>query len=265
MADSSIRRLYLYCTEEALLSIINEGKLKVSQPWGTNDITEGVPQGSSCRPPFVEQHGYICFSKTCTSPAMWGYYAQRSQGAVIAFDIAGVLSTSGEGHIELFNPNKWGRENVNGYLPGRLVEVRYSAQRDAEGKDYFSMLSLKSPTWQAEQEYRYIIPLHECEFQGIETKNGVALGIYKTASILQFASGIILGPECRLKEALIQGKLQEKEDCEHIPADIAVTRIKWSEQDFEFIEPQEVSYIDISRKYRETLYKKHHPSMISFN
>jgi len=265
MADSYRKRLYLYCTEEALLSIINEGKLKVSQPWGTNDITEGVPQCVSCRPSFVEQYGYVCFSQTCTSPAMWGYYAQRSQGAVIVFDIAGVLSSSGEGHVELFNPNKWGRENVNGYLPGRLVEVRYSAQRDAEGKDYFSMLSLKSPTWQAEQEYRYIIPLQECEFQGIENKNGVALGIYKTASILQFVSGIILGPECRLKEALIQAKLQEKEDSAHIPADITVTRIKWSNQDFEFIIPEGISYKDMSREYRKYLYKKNHPSMISFN
>ncbi|MBQ3143560.1 MAG: DUF2971 domain-containing protein [Akkermansia sp.] len=233
MVAAPTKRLYLYCTENGLLSIIDEGKLKVSQPWGTNDITEGVSQGATRRNPSVEQHGYVCFSETCTSPAMWGYYAQRSQGAVFVFDIAYTLTESCNNQWKILNPQKW--QNQTHDLPGKLVKVEYGTIRPPKEADIYTLLSQKSKTWEAEREYRYILPLANCEFEDIEEKNGVTLGIYKTSSILQFATGIILGTECRLKEALIQAKLKQKEDTNHIPADITVSRIEWDNENFELV------------------------------
>lgn len=262
MTEAHTERLYLYCTEEALLSIIKEGKLKVSQPWGTNDITEGVSQGLMRRNPSIEQYGYVCFSKTCTSPAMWGYYAQRSQGAVIAFDIASILSESKETHWTIINPQKWHMPQPD--LPGKLVKVEYGTTRPPQEADIYTQLSQKSATWEAEQEYRYILPLADCEFQDIEEKNGVTLGVYKTTPILQFATGIILGTECRLKEALIQAKLKKHEDSNHIPADITVTRIEWNNLNFEFVSPK-IKYLDMCRSYRESIFMKQNPPLVSFD
>lgn len=262
MATAPTKRLYLYCSEKALLSIIEEGKLKVSQPWGTNDITEGVSQGVTRRNPSVEQHGYVCFSETCTSPAMWGYYAQRSQGAVIVFDIAYTLSEHCKNLWTLINPKKW--HNQQHDLPGKLVKVEYGTVRPPQEADIYTLLSQKSKTWEAEREYRYILPLADCEFQDIEEKNGVTLGIYKTSAILQFATGILLGTECRLKEALIQAKLKKHEDSNHIPADITVTRIEWNNLNFEFVSPK-IKYLDMCRSYRESIFMKQNPPLVSFD
>lgn len=87
-------RLYLYVTEDALINILREGKLNISKPWGTNDITEGVKQGEEKQKENIKEFGYICLSETCTSPAMWGYYADRSRGACLAFTFD--LNTSDE-------------------------------------------------------------------------------------------------------------------------------------------------------------------------
>ena len=83
MSTDSDLTLYLYASLDSLLKILETGKLKVSLPWGTNDITEGVPRNEQVRNHQTEAYGYICLSDNCTSPAMWGYYADRGRGACL--------------------------------------------------------------------------------------------------------------------------------------------------------------------------------------
>ena len=84
--SGSCLRLFMYVDEVALENIIRQERLRVSCPWRTNDVTEGVYAGEYSQNEDTKKYGYLCFSAVCNSPAMWGYYANRGRGACLVFD-----------------------------------------------------------------------------------------------------------------------------------------------------------------------------------
>lgn len=184
----SLLDLYLYTGLDGLLKIIETGKLKLSLPWGVNDITEAIPAGSTTRQHQAEAYGYICLSTVNNSPAMWGYYADRGKGACLKLRFYTVHMAHQNGTYTLQNPAKWDTR-----LPGHLAQVIYQQQRP-EYTTPQQLLRYKSPDWEHEQEYRYITPLNTTELAEIVTTPYGPQALYLTQHLTPHIIGIILGP-----------------------------------------------------------------------
>lgn len=191
--------LYLYASLDSLLKILETGKLKVSLPWGTNDITEGVPRNERMRNYQTEAYGYICLSDNCTSPAMWGYYADRGRGACLVFRFKWVqpCGKAQNGEINAWKIARPVPQNGS-WLPGKLYQVEYGEKR-SEFKSAEDMLRYKSNDWKHESEYRYITPLADTELDNITETSYGKLGLYFVTDITRYITGIILGPHCQLQ------------------------------------------------------------------
>ena len=55
---------YMYTTEKPLFDRLHTGKLKLSCPWRTNDVTERVAHKYVEQSEWVKSYGYLCFSAT---------------------------------------------------------------------------------------------------------------------------------------------------------------------------------------------------------
>lgn len=195
-------------------NILEQRYLIVSSPWATNDITEGVAQKEEKQSENIKQYGYICMSKTCTSPAMWGYYADRSRGACLVFDID---------------------EDSDYAKKYPIQEVKYEEKR-LDTTDVTDLLSCKSTDWQHEKECRIIFKLSELQTRK-RPENSEIFFIHH--EIMKYLSGIILGVNCNSECAQIQS----------IAKDVKVIRIQISPEKFEFT----MGNARISEKKRKTL------------
>lgn len=188
--DSHILKLYLYVTEDALINILREQKLNISRPWSTNDITEAVKQREEKQQEKIKEYGYICLSETCTSPAMWGYYSDRSRGACLAF---------------AFNVNTDDKKTF--HVLQNTIEIKkveYCKNR-ASSDNIDKLIFRKSKDWSHEKEYRIKVDLATVDF--IETKdklNRISY-IFKTDLIMEYLRGIILGVNCKKEKSEIDG------------------------------------------------------------
>lgn len=183
MMDDTIR-LYLYTSEECLMNILRERRLYVSRPWNTNDITEGVTQGETSQSEEVKELGYICLSETCQSPAMWGYYADRSRGACLVFDIN--------------LPEYQRKSHCIRYGAVSYADKRVSAKEKLEKR-----LFTKAKDWEHEREYRFLFKLLKLDSFHKES-NGRSEVIFYESYIFSYLSGVILGKNCVRQLAEIQ-------------------------------------------------------------
>lgn len=96
------RRLYHYTPAQWALKAIRDHRLKATEPDNSNDLFEIFPyqwdtyeeretaeyfrrrmsQGDSL------SGRILCFSKTCTSPLLWGHYAEKGRGICLGFDVS---------------------------------------------------------------------------------------------------------------------------------------------------------------------------------
>lgn len=185
-------QLFLYTTEEQFMSILQSGKLNLSRALHTNDVTEGVKQGESHRIEEVNDYGYICLSKTCNSPSMWGYYADGSKGMCLVFDFDGEENTN-DGYLRV-SPSKRISDCFH------IKEVQYENDR-APASDIDDLLFRKSNEWSYEQEFRIKMKLSDA--------TPVILGdkvIFQTNIIMPYLKAVILGTNC----------LKSKQDIEAI-------------------------------------------------
>ncbi len=181
-------RLYMYVTADALFAIIRSGRLRLSHPWKTNDITECLAQHEMKLRRAVKEYGYLCFTSDPTSPAMWGYYADRGKGACLAFEFDTVEVQ--EGVYELI---------CNGGLdvehPIYLRRVRYEAERYT-GPDTAETFFVKSCEWAHEQEYRILFPLQHPAVEAEEACSGTGWKIHHYfRGLMNYLCGIVLGPK----------------------------------------------------------------------
>lgn len=191
-------RLFLYVTEQGLRSIIREKKIRLSCPWRTNDMTEGVAQGEQTQSERMRAYGYVCFSAVCDSPAMWGYYADRGQGACLVFDFP-ISPTDG-------GPRRKAKDFYilhHGLLPPKakvVHQIRYRKDRlpSSDFGDDTQLLLTKSPDWRHEKEYRILYRLSSVTDSLSYLDSPTGRTEYYDAELLKFLSGIILGPKCCL-------------------------------------------------------------------
>lgn len=194
-------RLYMYVTAEALFSILKSGRLKLSHPWKTNDITECLAQNESELRHEIKNFGYLCFTSDCTSPAMWGYYADRGRGACLAFDFD-VIEIQ-EGIYELVIDGA-----INANHPIYIRKVVYSENRSANnqcGDEFYC----KSKEWEHEQEYRIVLSVDDdlIEIDEIQTSSKISVAHY-LHGLMSSLSSIILGPKYESDEVEIKSYLK---------------------------------------------------------
>lgn len=200
-------RLFLYVTEEGLQSIIQEKKIRLSCPWRTNDITEGVAQGEDTQDERCRAFGYVCFSAVCDSPSMWGYYAGKGQGACLVFDfpVCQQNEASNEGKDDFLIL----RHGLLGNDAKILHKIRYQSNRLPKIKSFHDerLLLTKSPDWQHEKEYRIIYRLAEVEDTASYNVSVTKRTEFYDAELLAYLSGIILGPRCNLNAAEVKTEI----------------------------------------------------------
>lgn len=197
-ASETYMRMFLYVTEAGLRSIIKEKKIRISCPWRTNDITEGVARGELTQDERIRAFGYVCFSAVCDSPSMWGYYAGRGEGACLVFDfpVCQRNEEDNEGKDDFFIL-KHGMLSPTAKM---LHRIRYKKNRFPSSPHYVNhnLLLTKSPDWQHEHEYRILYRLDEVEDALSYTESPTQRTEYYDAELLEYVSGIILGPKCKL-------------------------------------------------------------------
>ncbi len=224
--------LYMYATEDQFHKIINGEKFRLSMPWATNDVTEGVAQGEVSRSGEMEKYGYICLSASCSSPAMWGYYAGRSTGVCLVFTFYYLVPEN-----EYFG-------KIDGKLP--IYRVKYQNER-GKTEDGLQLMSIKSQEWAHEKEFRIMYKLEEtvCESQDGKVA-------FYTDELKHHLTGVILGSQCPLKEEAVKGMLRaHKWKNFHVLGKPFIKRARLSTIDFD---------IDVNSSHSVTLSR---PSLTS--
>lgn len=179
----SCMRLFMYTTAEQLRSIIKDRRIKVSCPWKTNDVTEGLFQAEVRQCEHMKEYGYVCFSANCTSPSMWGYYADRSTGACLVFDfplahigVSDDFYVTTEGRITL--DEKYLLRKVK-YETKRVKRMDCSKEIDA--------LFSKASDWSHEEEFRILVKLEDLFREEYDKDN------FYSTTLFYHLKGIILG------------------------------------------------------------------------
>lgn len=186
-------RLFMYVSEDSLFKILKSGLLRLSLPWNTNDVTECVAQKATTQSEGVKGFGYLCFSASPHSPAMWGLYADRSRGACLAFDFE--VQPNETDSVERYDILDRGAffynrdiirriEYNNDRLPA--VEIR---------KEEFdtSFFFRKSTEWKHEKEYRILYRLEMNDTVTIGREKGVTMPRFYVRGMLSHLSAIMLG------------------------------------------------------------------------
>jgi len=203
--------LFLYTSDDGMKSILKNDIMIVSTPWSTNDITEGVAQNSEKQSEKIRLYGYICMSETATSPAMWGYYADRSRGACLAFEFPDSPCLNGK-----FS------ETINN-VEIKFSPIQYKEERST-ATDVLELLSVKSDDWKHEKEYRLFFRLSDLTMKPI-TKDGITKEHFVFEGLNKYLSTIILGANCPSQCAEIIAITHKK---------YKVCRIEFDKKNFEF-------------------------------
>ncbi|MBT9448768.1 DUF2971 domain-containing protein [Akkermansia glycaniphila] len=212
--------LYKYMPWEIAEKVLTNWELKLTLPHHTNDPFELMP-AKGVEYPWGDQSerccnlGFICFSKTNTSAALWGHYGDSHRGAVLEFTFPLVLTHDIESkeikraYIDLF-------PDID---PVTLLKITYTQKRfgkkrqSSTGKntghvftDYFNkmwehleLLSMKDDSWSFEQEYRIIC--------FIDQASSIRNGMVFLDKPMDFLSGIYLGIKCPHNTAYVTSML----------------------------------------------------------
>lgn len=185
-------RLFLYVTFPQLQEIAKSKCIKISCPWRTNDVTEGVFIGEREQREELKEYGYVCFSATPYSPSMWGYYADRSRGACLMFDFP-LARIDNKGYLLLLND--W--TTSESYEDRILRAVSYKRYREGKRGSIFSALYSKSREWSHEQEYRLLVRLSKIYADDLQDQD--SLKNFYLHDLLLYFRGIILGAKCNFQ------------------------------------------------------------------
>ncbi len=217
-------RLYLYVKPESLIPLLSSKRIHLSMPWNTNDVTECVQQNKEKQSELIKEYGYICLSCRCDSSAMWGYYANSSKGACLAFDIP--VEKIKRGQYKLIDDD-YTVQNTSKII--RAVEYKENRVR---GDNTLSLLHRKALEWSHEEEYRIAIPLEQSKRE--PSKDYTHIYFYDDI-LFKYISHVILGVhshhECSNIKAILQA-LDIK--------NVNVTRASFSSQSFSYLIPDTI-------------------------
>ena len=206
---TTILRLFLYVSEKALFKILETGKLRLSLPWNTNDVTECVAQKTNYQTEGVKTFGYLCFSANPHSPAMWGLYADRSKGACLAFDFEVMPEKETPSPVyRILDKGAYSYTNKQ-IRPIEYKKIRLQAVSKKEEKFTTSFFFRKSEEWKHEREYRILYRLGCDKNVSIGKEDGVSLPRFYVDGLLSHLSAIMLGT--RFPHEIEEVKAQLKE------------------------------------------------------
>lgn len=203
--DGNLTLLYMYASEEALKSILDTWSLKASLTYDVNDPMECMPQGHPASDPVARstREGkavYLCFSRTMSSPLMWGNYAAEGKGACLAF-LFPLVKDKKKGMI--LDPARSG--TCTEWKNYHWRDVKYVEKRSIKPSSTQSNSSdityRKATDWSYEQEVRCFCNQMNADL----AKDGMLL--YQLP--MQFLAGVILGPRSRYAVSYVQKKLAQ--------------------------------------------------------
>lgn len=116
--------LYIYQPWEIAKKILREWRIKGTNPYRTNDIFEFLPAKKTYNDYTKHSsHQVICFSRSVSSAAMWGHYADKHKGVCLVFSLPVTP------HNEP-NYNHWRIEKLHeDFLHNCLYNVLYKKNR----------------------------------------------------------------------------------------------------------------------------------------
>lgn len=227
MSDYSVKEevsrwtvLYMYATCESFEKIIDTEMLKISLTKDVNDPMESIPQTGDGKLRTFQINRirnallpYFCFSKSITHPMLWGHYAEKNRGVVLAFlfPISKNSNTSAE-EYEKITEDQADEEGLTdlGFESSEWRDVTYSENRVAYSKIYDNekrLIYTKSDEWKYEEEVRCVCPYESAD----ECKGGRLF--YKWP--LRYLAGVIIGAECNYTKGYIVRKLNSQK-CNNI-------------------------------------------------
>lgn len=185
----TIVNLYIYQPWEIAKKIFKYWRLKGTDPYRTNDIFEFLPSGTTyCE--FTKHSNYqvICFSRSVSSAAMWGHYADRHKGVCLAFSFPITP------HNEPLRDH-WRIEKLHeDFLHNCLYDVSYKEDRVVlppnfpieHGEIIEELITTKDKSWIFEEEMRLVCLTKYASSADDE-------GNIYFSDVLQYLSGIVLG------------------------------------------------------------------------
>ena len=181
--------LYIYQSWEIAKKILREWRIKGTNPYRTNDIFEFLPAGKTYNDETKHSsHQVICFSRSVSSAAMWGHYADKHKGVCLVFSLPVTP------HNEP-NYNHWRIEKLHeDFLHNCLYNVLYKRNRVVfpdvfplfNPKVIEDLMITKDKSWFFEKEMRLLCLIKHAS--STDDKGNIFF-----SEILQYLSGIVLG------------------------------------------------------------------------
>lgn len=209
--NTSILRLFMYTSEDSLFKILQTGKLRLSLPWNTNDVTECVAQKAYAQSEGVKEFGYLCFSANPHSPAMWGQYADRSKGACLAFDFE--VSKEEPAPVTTYRILDKGAYFENGNtFKLRAIEYKSDRLKPVSKRDEpyaLEFFARKSKEWEHEKEYRLLYRLNDSTSVSPGREKEAKMPKFYVDGLLSHLSAIMLGTKFPHEIAEVRAQMQE--------------------------------------------------------
>ena len=184
-------RLYYFTSLEFGISNVQKQRIKISRLLELNDPFEFrnviSPSTSSRFPGEFEcwltgqndSKGIICFSKKCSSPLMWGHYADKSKGMVLAFDVLKDDLFDVKYHSDLLR------------TPSLPIEPDFACD----------LVASKAKAWCYEKECRVFISLITAQAE-MQAGTGKLLFFEKFSNSMALKE-ILIGPDCSADRATV--------------------------------------------------------------
>jgi hypothetical protein len=242
------KRLYRFMAAKWALRSIEKRELRVGRLVESNDPFEFVPGikdedllPGAPRAAVLEQLrkaqadlnpiiGLLSFSSTPEEPTLWSHYAESHRGIALGFDVT-------------TNGNVLALMKVK-YTPKRPTYPRTLLNRPAWEKFIKKTFTTKAPGWNAESEYRVLVPITRA---GCRLENGDYF--FPIADNTCALAEVILGCRCPLDDSYVDQTLRQ-----HGFEGVRLARAKLSVDAFE-AECSPARHEETRRAGKSTLYE----------
>ena len=184
-------RLYHFTSLEFGISNVLKQRIKIARILELNDPFEfrnvlfprNIPnfqeKFENWRKELNDKCGIICFSKIFSNPLIWGHYAEKSTGLVLAFD------------VPKDDPSKVRYRSR--FLKAPQVPISPKFAR--------SLIASKAPSWKYEKEYRVFQSLISSNSE-LQANSGKLLFFGNFSNSMKLKE-IMLGPDCAADMATV--------------------------------------------------------------
>lgn len=182
--------LYKYLQADYALDALREKRIKVSTVLDANDPNEWLPAfidpqsgmdfnanpelRGAFRYRWSYRYGFVSLSSVWDNLVMWGHYADKFRGVVLAFD---VLDESKVFEVK--------------YFKDRYV-VTHDDMRHCDDEKLGKLIARKDVSWAYESEWRFLVNLQACTSMRVHDRT-IYFSSFDTCLRL---AGVWLGSEC---------------------------------------------------------------------